>query len=171
MKGTGENDAGDFADCCAGGEDGSCSCHPTFSGGYSSGPYSFCSLGPAVSIPLPLVGVTSPFPYCRASRSSFGMPIYFDSRFDRSSLVDGVPVEPSWLTSHHLLDGLPLESDPSNASLTLILGIGDKDGMYPVHQVDSGLPNAGEAGPDPDVDSEWDCSWGPSCRAAIIEPL
>lgn len=80
--------------------------------------------------------------------------MYFDSLFDRSSLIDGVPVDPSWLTSHHLLEGLPLESDPSGASLTLILGMGDKEGMYPVHQVGSGLPIAGEAGPEPELGSE-----------------
>jgi len=55
--------------------------------------------------------------------------MYFDSRFDRSNLIEGVPFEPSWLTSHHLLDGRPLESEPSGASLTLMLGIGDREGM------------------------------------------
>jgi len=55
--------------------------------------------------------------------------MYLDSRFDRSSLIDGLPVELLSLTSHHLLEGRPLESDPSKASLTLILGIGDKEGL------------------------------------------
>jgi hypothetical protein len=55
--------------------------------------------------------------------------MYLDSRFDRSNLMEPTPSEPSWLTSHHLLDGLPLESEPSGASLTLMLGIGDRDGM------------------------------------------
>jgi hypothetical protein len=40
-----------------------------------------------------------------------------------------LPVEPPSLTSHHRLEGLPLESDPSNASLTLMLGMGDREGM------------------------------------------
>ena len=37
--GVGENGWDDLADNCgAGGDEGSCSCQPTFSGGYSSGP-------------------------------------------------------------------------------------------------------------------------------------
>jgi hypothetical protein len=80
--------------------------------------------------------------------------MYLDSLFDLSNLIDGVPVDPSWLTSHHLLEGLPLESDPSGTSLTLMLGMGDKDGIYPVHHVGSGLPRAGDAGPELEFGSE-----------------
>jgi hypothetical protein len=83
--------------------------------------------------------------HCKDSRSSRGMPIYFDSRFERSRIV-GEPPEPDCPTSHHLLDGLPLELDSSGTPLALILAIGDNDGMYPFHHVDSGRPFcAGEA--------------------------
>jgi hypothetical protein len=129
VKGVGVNGAGEREGVSRdGGEVGFVfsSCQPTFSEGYSSGPYSFRVLGPAFAFPS---DGPSSFSYWSASRSSLGMPMYFDSRFERSSRVEGVPVEPSWLTSHHLLDGLPRESDPSGASLTLILGIGDNDGM------------------------------------------
>lgn len=78
---------------------GSLLCHPTFSGGYSSVLYVVWVLGPAVVVP-PL-----PFPpddedlswlsHCNDSRSSRGIPIYFDSRFDRPNLDVGVPVESS----------------------------------------------------------------------------
>lgn len=80
-------------------------------------------------MPFSAAAERSPSVYWRASRSSRGIPMYLDSRFDRSRRIEGVPVEPSWLTSHHLLEGLPLESDPSKASLTLILGMGEREGM------------------------------------------
>lgn len=54
--------------------------------------------------------------------------MYFDSRFDRSNFIDGDD-GPEWPTSHHLLDGLPLELDSSGASLMLKLAMGDKDGL------------------------------------------
>lgn len=147
---------------------GSCSCKPTFSAGYSSGPSDLRLLGPAVVTSDP-TAMASPS-YCSLSRSSLGTPIYFDSRFDRSNLIDGLPTEPPSLTSHHRLEGRPLESDPSRASLTLILGIGDKDGLYWFHHVVSGAANAGDAGTDPDDGS--DCNWGLSCCVlAMIELL
>ena len=74
--------------------------------------------------------------------------MYFDSRFDRPMIVEEPP-EPDCPTSHHLLDGRPLELVSSMAWLPVMLGIGDKDGMYPVHHVLSGLapPGGGETIP------------------------
>ncbi len=67
--------------------------------------------------------------------------MYFDSRFDLSKMV-GEPAEPACPTSHHLLDVRPLELVSSMAWLAVMLGIGESDGIYPVHQVLSGLPPA-----------------------------
>lgn len=55
----------------------------------------------------------------------------------------GEPAEPDCPTSHHLLEGRPLELDSSMAWLAVMLGIGDNEGMYPVHHVLSGLPPPG----------------------------
>jgi hypothetical protein len=52
--------------------------------------------------------------------------MYLDSLFDLSILVPGAPVESA---SHHRLAGRPRESSSSTASLTLMLKIGDRDGM------------------------------------------
>lgn len=111
-----------------GGGDAASSCQPVFSGGYSSVPCVVCTLFPALP-PIPGEPTRLSFSYCKASRNSFGMPMYFDSRFDLSSLEDGAPVDPSWLTSHQRLDGRPLELFSSNASLTLMLGIGESEGI------------------------------------------
>jgi len=87
--------------------------------------------------------------------------MYLDSRLDRSNIV-GDPPDPDCPTSHHLLDGLPLELDSSGAWLALMLGMGDKDGIYPVHHVDSGrAPGAGDAMLDAEEGVESEC--GPVC--------
>jgi hypothetical protein len=53
--------------------------------------------------------------------------MYLDSRFDlKSTLPDGSPFESA---SHQRLAGRPRESCSSGASLTLMLKIGDRDGM------------------------------------------
>jgi hypothetical protein len=52
--------------------------------------------------------------------------MYLDSRFDLSILPPGAPVESA---SHQRLAGRPRESSSSSASLTLILRIGERDGM------------------------------------------
>lgn len=67
-----------------------------------------------------------PSSHCSASLASLGTPMYFDSRFVRSSR----PPSPVESASHHRLAGRPRESASSSASLTLILRIGDSEGMY-----------------------------------------
>lgn len=114
-------------------EFGCCSCQPTFSGGYSlEEAYGLFEVDwPSALLP----GVSS---HCRASLASFGTPMYFDSRFVLSSR----PPSPWESASHHRLAGRPRESASSNASLTLMLSIGDNDGMYCCCEFQFVLPDA-----------------------------
>lgn len=95
--------------------------------------------------------------------------MYLDSLFERSSLVDGAPVEPSWLISHHRLEGRPRELDSSGCSLTLMLGIGDNEGMKPVHQFASGLAPIGEGGSAGGATSDVFNLSGIASRAAAVD--
>jgi hypothetical protein len=110
-----DEDANELREKAWGVLSGSCSCHPAFSEGYE-----VRLLDPAAGDDC---GSST---HCRASRASFGTPMYFDSRFDRSILAPGAPVESA---SHQRLAGRPRESSSSRASLTLMLKIGDSDGM------------------------------------------
>jgi hypothetical protein len=47
--------------------------------------------------------------------------------------------------------------------------MGDREGMYALNHVWSGLVSAGDEGSEPEVGSE--CIWGLSCKAAVIDPL
>ncbi len=88
---------------------------PSFSGGYSSDESRRL-------LPATAPGASA---HWSASRASLGTPMYLDSRLDRSILAPGSPLES---VSHQRLAGLPREL-PSGLSLTLMLRMGDSDGM------------------------------------------